>query len=277
MDVLISVDLEGVAGIATRQQIQPGGRDYPTARVLMTEEANAAVAGAFDGGATSVVVNDSHGPADNLLGERLDRRADYVVGDPKPLDMVQEVTSRTGVVLFVGYHAAAASPGGVLGHTYSGGGFADVRLNGRSIGEAELNGLVASAEGVPVGLVTGDDVTCAAAEAAFPGVVTVAVKTALGRTAARSKHPAAARELISAGAAQAVANAAAGVIVPVAIPDELVVEAELRPSGAAEIAALVPGTERVGARTVRFRAATPRQALDLLIVWSGLTSYYANR
>jgi D-amino peptidase len=127
VDVLISVDMEGVAGIATRQQIHPGGRDYPIARALMTAEANAAVAGAFGGGATSVVVNDSHGPMDNLLGEQLDQRADHVVGDPKPLDMVQEVSPQTGVVLFVGYHAGAADPAGVLAHTYSGGGFADVR------------------------------------------------------------------------------------------------------------------------------------------------------
>ena len=59
VDMLISVDMEGVAGIATRQQIHPQGRDYPIARALMTAEANAAVAGAFDGGATSVVVNES--------------------------------------------------------------------------------------------------------------------------------------------------------------------------------------------------------------------------
>ncbi|MGW0807376.1 M55 family metallopeptidase [Nonomuraea sp. NPDC002799] len=277
MDVLISVDLEGVAGIATKQQIHAGGRDYPTARVLMTGEANAAVAGAFYGGATSVVVNDSHGPADNLLAEQLDRRAAYVIGDPKPFDMVQEVTPRTGVVLFVGYHAGAADPAGVLGHTYSGGAFADVRLNGRSIGEAELNGLVAATMGVPVGLVTGDDVVCAAAEKAFPGVITVPVKTALGRTAARSKHPAAAREAIAEGAARAVENAAAGTILPVTVPDELIIDADLRPNGAAELAALVPGTERIGARTVRQRAADPRAALDVLIVWSALTSHYLSR
>lgn len=277
MDVLISVDLEGVAGVATRQQTLPQGRDYQIARALMTEEANAAVAGAFDGGATSVVVNDSHGPADNLLGERLDRRAEYVVGDPKPLDMVQEMTSRTGVVLFVGYHAGAADPAGVLGHTYSGGAFADVRLNGRSIGEAELNGLVAAAEGVPVGLVTGDDVVCAVVAKAFPGVVTVPVKTALGRTAARTKHPAAAREAIEVGAARAVATAVRGEIPVVTVPHELVVEVDLRPNGAAELVALVPGTERTGARTVRFEAAGPRQALDLLIVWSALTSQYVGR
>lgn len=277
MDVLISVDLEGVAGIATRQQIHPGGHDYSIARALMTAEANAAVAGAFEGGATSVVVNDSHGPADNLLGEQLDRRADYVVGDPKPLDMLQELTPRTGVVLFVGYHAGAVDPTGVLGHTYSGGAFADVRLNSASIGEAELNALIVADAGVPLGLVTGDDVVCAVAEKAFPGVVTVPVKTARGRTAARSKHPAAAREAITAGAALAVANALQGSVRPLAVPSELVVEADLRPNGAAELAALVPGTERTGARTVRFQAASPHEALNVLIVWSALTSYYSHR
>jgi D-amino peptidase len=277
VDVVISVDMEGVAGIATRQQVRPDGRDYPTARALMTGEANAAIAGAFDGGATSVVVNDSHGPMDNLLGEQLDTRAEYVVGDPKPLDMVQEVTPQTGVVLFVGYHAGAADPSGVLAHTYSGGAFADVRLNGRSISEAELNGLMAADAGVPVGLVTGDDVICGAIEKAFPGVVTVRVKTALGRTAARSKHPEEARKAIRAGAARAVAGAASGAIRPVPVPDELVVEAELRVSGAAEVAVMVPGAERVGGSSVLFRAASPREAMDVLNVWSSLASHYLNR
>jgi D-amino peptidase len=276
VDVLISVDLEGVAGIATRQQLHPGGRDYSIARALMAEEANAALAGAFEGGATSVVVTDSHGTADNLLAEQLDERADLVIGDPKPLDMVQEVTSQTGVVLFVGYHAGAADPVGLLAHTYSGGGFSDVRLNGDSISEAELNALVVASLGVPVGLVTGDDVICAVAERAFPGVITVPVKTALGRTAARSKHPVAARKAIAAGAARAVANATAGALRPVPIPTELVIEADLRPNGAVDLAGLVPGTDRSGARTVRFRADTPRAALDVLIVWSALTSYYAH-
>ena len=277
MDVLISVDLEGVAGIATRQQLHPGGHDYSIARALMTAEANAAVAGAFDGGATSVVVNDSHGTADNLLGEQLDQRADYVIGDPKPFDMVQEVNQETGVVLFVGYHAGAADSTGLLAHTFSGGGFSDVRLNGRSISEAELNGLVAATMGVPVGLVTGDEVICAVAEKAFPGVVTVAVKTALGRTAVRSKHPMAARAAITAGAARAVQSAATGAIRPVAVPDVLVVEAELRPNGAADLAALVPGTERTDGRTVRYAAATPRAALDVLVVWSSLAAQYSRR
>lgn len=277
MDVLISVDLEGVAGIAARQQLHSGGRDYPAARALVTAEANAAVAGAFDGGATSVVVNDSHAAGDNLLAEELDPRAEFVIGDPKPLDMLQELSPQTGVVLFVGYHVGPASRTGVLGHSFSGAAFADVRLNGDSLSEAELNALVAAELGVPVGLVTGDDVICALAARTFPGVVTVPVKTAVGRTAARSLHPASARTAIATGARDAVRNAADGRLAPVAIPPELVVEVELRVNGAADLAALVPGTERTDARTIRYRASTPRQALDLLIVWSTLASQYAAR
>jgi D-amino peptidase len=274
VDVLISVDMEGVAGVATRRQVMPGEADYPVGRALMTAEANAAVAGAFDGGATSVVVNDSHGPMDNLLGEELDPRADYVVGSPKPLEMVQEATPGTGVALFVGYHAGAGDPAGVLAHTYSSAAFADVRLNGWPVTEAELNGLILATAGVPVGLVSGDDVICGVAERALPGVVAVAVKTALGRTAARSRHPAAARDAIRAGAARAVAKATSGALRPAAIPSELMVEAELRPHGAAELAARVPGTTRVGDRTVRRAMADPREMLDVLVVWSALTSQY---
>jgi D-amino peptidase len=274
MDVLVSVDMEGVAGVATRQQTRPGGRDYQLARALMTAEANAAVAGAFDGGATSVVVNDSHGPMDNLLGEQLDPRADYVVGSPKALSMMQEVTPATGVVLFVGYHAGAADQSGVLAHTYSSAAFADVRLNGHSVTEAELNALVAAERGVPVGLVTGDNAICAIAEKTLPGVVTVPVKTALGYTAARSRHPSAARDAIQAGARRAVADAAAGNLQPAGVPDELVLEVELRPHGAAELAAKIPGTERPAARTVRRRMAGASELMDVLVIWMTLTSQF---
>jgi D-amino peptidase len=273
MDVLISVDMEGVSGIATVQQIDPAGRGYGSACVLMTAEANAAVAGAFAAGATSVLVADSHGPMDNLISDQLDPRADYVVGSPGALDMIQELTSRTGVLLLVGYHAGGGATAGVLAHSYDGLGFADVRLNGRSITEAELNALIAAAEGVPVGLLTGDDVICALAKDTLPGVITVPVKTALGSTAARCKHPVVACEAIQEGAARAVALARAGGLVPLAVPSELAVEVDLRPIGAAEIAARVPGAVRTGAGTVAYSAAHPREVIDILMIWSVLAKH----
>ena len=84
MEVFVSIDMEGVAGIAHIRQVIRGTDDYPLARELMTQEANAAVAGAFEAGATRVVVNDSHGDMTNLLPDRMDPRAELTIHRPHP-------------------------------------------------------------------------------------------------------------------------------------------------------------------------------------------------
>jgi D-amino peptidase len=272
--VLISADLEGVAGVATRQQSSPTGGGYDAACRLMTAEVNAAVHGAYEGGATVVVVNDSHARMDNLLSEQLDDRVTFVVGSPKRLSMMEQVETGCDVALFVGYHAGPSSADGVLPHTYSGSAFSDVRLNGESVGELELNALIAAQYGVPVGLVTGDEQVCARAAAVLPDVVTVAVKRGLGATAAVSMTPAAAVRAIQDGARQAVERVHR--LAPVVVPDRLSVEAELRPNGAADLARLVPGTERVSARVVRRTVADPRELQDVLLCWEALVTAYVH-
>jgi D-amino peptidase len=272
VQVLISIDMEGVAGIATRPQVAPGKPDYEQGRRLMTAEASAAAAGAFDAGASSVVVCDSHGSMDNLVGEELDPRVQYVVGRPKPLEMMQGLTPDTGVAFFVGYHAGPQDPTAVLAHTYNGGAYADIRLNDGPLTELLLNALLAGQLGVPVGLVTGDDRTCALARATLPDVVTVQVKEAVAFEAALSLHPAAARAAIQAGAAEAVSAARDGRVRPLEVPAELVLEAEFRPYLAADLAARIPGSERVSARVVRRAVRDPRELLDIVHLWSLLAT-----
>jgi D-amino peptidase len=119
-NVFISIDMEGIAGIAHLQQVWRGSDDFPASRLLMTREANAAVAGAFDGGATGVVVNDSHGDMYNLLAEEMDPRAELLIGSPKSWSMMQGFGPDFDVALFIGYHASAGTEGAVLDHTYSG-------------------------------------------------------------------------------------------------------------------------------------------------------------
>jgi D-amino peptidase len=51
VNVFISTDMEGIAGIAHRNQVMRGEDDYTAGRMLMIGEANAAVEGAFEGGA----------------------------------------------------------------------------------------------------------------------------------------------------------------------------------------------------------------------------------
>ncbi|HJM75103.1 MAG TPA: M55 family metallopeptidase, partial [Dehalococcoidia bacterium] len=115
--VMISVDMEGVAGVVHTDHTRRDGLDYSLARSLMTGEANAAIAGAFDAGAETVVVNDSHGTMRNLLPEELDPRAMLISGSPKPLLMMQGVDEpKIEAALCIGYHPRANSPG-VLDHT----------------------------------------------------------------------------------------------------------------------------------------------------------------
>src|SRR4029077_7912744 len=107
--------MEGVGGITTYRQTSRGSDDYPWARELMTREANAAVAGAFDGGADEVVVSDSHGDMGNLLHHLLDARADLIRGTPKvPLSMMTGIDDGYAMAAFVGYHAGAGTPAEIL-------------------------------------------------------------------------------------------------------------------------------------------------------------------
>jgi len=273
MRVFISVDMEGVAGVATFDQVIRGGSGYPRAQELMTEEANAAIRGAFAGGADEVVVNDSHGTMDNLLHDRLDPRARLVFGAPRPSCMVQGISRDDDVAVFLGYHAAAGSDG-VLAHTFSSN-FTELRVNGQPMTEAEVNGLYAASYGVPVGVVTGDDEICAVARKAFPGVATCEVKKAAGYSATESMAPRAARELIEQTVAAAVRDVTALRAEPA--PEQLVLEVDFVSPLAADFAAAVPRTERLGARTLRGAVDDPDDLLRLVMAWYYLASLAAQQ
>jgi len=274
MEVFVSIDMEGIAGIAQIRQVIRGTDDYPLSRELMTEEANAAVAGAFDGGATRVVVNDSHGDMTNLLPDRMDARAELTLGSPKvPLSMMTGIGSGFGCALFIGYHARAGSAGAVLDHTYSGRLLYDVRVNGQSWTETDLNAALAGLDGVPVALVTGDQTCCEQSAIRLPGVRTVVVKQALNRHVATSFSPQRARDEIRAASAEAVRGA--GSLEPFRPPGPFVLEADTANSISAELCALAPGTERVGPRTVRFETEDFAEAFRCLIAWTYLGAHEA--
>jgi D-amino peptidase len=259
--------------VATLDQIIRGGSGYPRAQVLMTAEANAAISGAFAGGATEVVVSDSHGTMDNLLHDALDPRARVLFGAPRPSCMVQGISRDDSVAIFVGYHAAAGADG-VLAHTFSSN-FTEVRVNGAPVSEAEVNALYAAFYGVPVGVVTGDDQICQVAQKAFPGVTAVEVKKAVQFAAADSLQPSAACDLIERSVAGAVTGA--GDLRPLALPDELVVEADFVTPLHADMAGSVPGTQRLSARTLRRTAADPDEMLSLVMSWYYLASIAAQQ
>lgn len=261
MKVYISADGEGVTGVVTPGEMYPGKTGYDFARRMMTLDVNAAIEGAFQGGAEEVLVNDSHWHMDNIDLELMDPRADLIRGGGKHLAMVEAIAGFDAGV-FIGYHARAGATEGVGNETIFGREVIEVRVNGQPVGEAELNAAVAGYFGVPIVAVSGDDAFCAEFLRTFPDAETAVVKYAINRFSARCLPPQRSRERII----QAVS---AGVqkykrIKPYVVQGEVVIETEFMSTAEANIAMLAPGAIRKSPRCVAFKAANPLDAWKAL-------------
>lgn len=263
MKILISADMEGTAGIVDRPHtaipdrggltgVQQNAAEYDWARRLMTEEVNAAVAGAFEGGATEVWVTDAHGSMRNLLPLALHREARYVSGSPKTLCMMEGLDETFGAVMFTGYHGKAGTPASVLAHTYIGL-IQDVRINGTSVGEYGINAALAGHFRVPVVLVTGDNTVVEQARGLLgEDLIGVEVKRGLSTFAAVHLHPEKARDAIRAGAAEAVQRARASRVRPFLPQAPIRLDIDVVSPDIADLAALPPGVARTGPRSVAY-------------------------
>lgn len=269
MNVFISADIEGVAGVVTPQQGTPGNAEYERARRLMTEEVNAAIAGAFDGGARAVLVNDSHGPMVNLLPELLDPRAELILGKPKAMNMAAGLTGDFDAVFLVGHHSQGGGRG-VLAHTTNSFAFREVRIAGRALGEPGLYGAYAGQLGVPVALITGDDVTAEENRPLFPGAEFCVVKTALGARVARSIAPEKARAAIRAAAAAALGRLAT--MKPFVVAGPFAAEFVMSSPVLADLAAVLPPARRVDGVTIAIDCADAGDVVGWMTALSAMSS-----
>ncbi len=270
MKVYISVDIEGMAGVvAAEQGNSVAGAAYEVGRRLMTAETNAAIAGAFATGATEIVVNDGHGGMRNLVATELDRRAILIQGRVKPMHMTEGLDDSFAACFLVGYHAAAGVRDGVLNHAFHP---YELRCNGQIFSETGLSAMIAGHYGVPVALVTGDDATLRDADALLGAgrYVGVTTKRGISRFAAASLHPEVARDQIRAGAEEALRRL--GEFAPLQVAQPLRLELDFYYSPQADIAALIPTTERLGDRTLAFNAPDPLTAYRTF-----LATYYISR
>ena len=269
MKILISTDIEGVAGVVHHQQVRAGNPEYERARVLMTHEANAAIAGAFDAGATEVLVNDSHGDFRNMPAELLDPRAQFVLGKPRYLGMMAGVDQGVDAVCMVGYHSRAQGRG-ILAHTTNSFAFSRIRFNGQEVGEAAMYGALAGEYGVPVVMASGDDVFIAEHQPLFPEAVFVQTKRATGQTSGISLSPQAAREAIRAGVAGALARSTRPQ--PYALPVPLTVRIQTQSPALADLFCQWPTLERIAADELGFEAPTVEAAVRIVNCLSAMSA-----
>ena len=247
MKVFLSTDMEGTAGVVDWEQCVGDGPQAAAGRRLLLAEVNAAITGALAGGATEIVVNDSHSTMRNLPPAELAGQARYISGSHKPLYMMQGLDDSFDAVMYISYHGSIGAPAG-LSHTYSPRVVVEARLDGAVTGEAGINALVAAHYGVPVVLVTGDRCACEETAELIPGVHQAVVKEHVSRLAADSMHPDQACELIQERAQAAMKAAATAQPPPI---DPGVLEVSVRTTDIAEAASWVRGVDQTGPRQLR--------------------------
>ncbi|VWX63330.1 Aminopeptidase [Burkholderiales bacterium 8X] len=269
MKILISVDIEGVAGVLHAQQVRAGNPEYERARRLMTDEANAAVEGAFAVGAREVWVNDSHGDFRNMPPDLLDPRARVVQGKPRYLSMVSGVEEGMDGVCMVGYHSRAQGRG-ILAHTINSFAFAAIELDGKPVGEAALYGALAGAYGAPVLMLSGDDQLARENEALFPQAVFVETKRATGQNSGISLSPLEACAAIRDGVTRALRQPDRPQ--PLCWPEPLVVTLRTQAPAMADLFCQWPQFERLDGCSLRFEAATIEAAVRMLNCCSAMSA-----
>ncbi|MBS0342883.1 MAG: M55 family metallopeptidase [Proteobacteria bacterium] len=269
MKILISVDIEGVAGVYHSQQVRAGNTEYERARRLMTDEANAAIAGAFDAGATQVLVNDSHGDFRNLLPDVLDARAQVIQGKPRYMSMAAGAETGVAGMCMVGYHSRAGGRG-ILAHTINSFAFARIEFNGEPMSEAGLYGALAGEYGVPVIMGSGDDVFIEENRALFPHAAFVQTKQATGQNSGVSLSPQKACEAIRAGVMAGMGQLAKAQ--PLRLRTPLEVRLYTQTPALADLFCQWPDFERLDATLLGFGAPTVEAAVRMLNCCSAMSA-----
>jgi D-amino peptidase len=248
--VYISADMEGIGGVVTGEQLGTSGFEYQRFREFMTEEVLAAIRGARAGGATEILVSDSHGNGQNLLIDKLPDDVQVVRSWPRPLGMMEGIDETFACVLFIGYHTATSNPAGVRAHTFSSATLTDVRLNSISVAEAGFNAAVAGHFGVPVAMISGDDAIVAEATRYIGELEGAVVKRALSFHSARTLTPRAAQSLIEETARRAVERRRS--FRPFRLEGAVTLDVSFKNYRQAELLAYLPIVERTDSHSIRF-------------------------
>ena len=250
MRVYISADMEGATGVTGPDDVFLGGSGYDRFRKLLTRDVNSAIEGAVEGGAHEILVNESHGPARNILIEELNAKAEMITGYNKPLGMMEGINDSFDGAMLVAFHAMSGTKAAVMDHTMRGKEVINLRLNGRPAGEIALCSAVAGCFKVPVVLVTGDDKVAAEAKGFLGNIETVVVKEAIDRFAAKCTPPEVTAKKIHNAAMRAMRRLKD--FKPYTVDTPARFDVDFNSTAVAAAAALIPGVTREGPRSISF-------------------------
>jgi len=250
LKIYISVDMEGIAGVVTVDQLGPSGFEYERFRRFMTNETLAAINAAKSAGATEIVVSDSHGNGESLLIDQFPKDVRTVRSWPRHGSMMAGLDSSFDAAIYIGYHASTTNPRGVRAHTISSAHFARLALNGNAVTEGEFNAAYAGSFGVPVIFASGDDAAVEELRSRLGNIETVETKKSLGFHSAETLTPEAACEKIA--AAVPVALHRLQQFKPYVIKTPVTLDLTFKNYTPAEILSYLRSVQRIDSHTIRF-------------------------
>ena len=183
--VLISLDLEGVNRVVGEPYsgLVRDTEQWHIAREQATLEVNEAADALFEAGVEVVGLWDYHAASSNVDVNALDPRITVISTDPhKPRLYFAE--GNYDCVCYFGYHTMEGTLGGVLAHTMSSQTVQYYKLNGKYVGEVDIDAYITAAVGIPSRFFVGGDLTCEQAKRAINEIVTVTTKKEISRNEA---------------------------------------------------------------------------------------------
>jgi len=267
LKIYISADMEGVVGAVTGEQLGPDGFEYQRFREFMTAEVNAAIDAARAAGADEFLVSDSHGNGQNLLIERLPDDVMVIRSWPRELGMMAGIDDSFDGVIFIGYHASTNNTRGVRAHTMSSANITSLRLNGMTMTEGSMNAAIAGHFGVPVIMVSGDDVAVAENQVIIGDIEGAVVKWASGFHSARTLTPEAAYEVIRTRTKSAIDRI--DQFEPYVLETPIELELSLKHYRPVELLSYLPNVDKVNSHTIRFVGENIVEVSNFLAVATG--------
>lgn len=277
MKIFISTDMEGVAGVVSWNEMKSNNKIYTT---IQNTELNWVIElikeSKLNEQVEEIVICDSHSRGENLpFGGISDHRVSWIRGYPRPFYMMQGLDNSFDLVMLLGYHGKVGSFRAGMDHTYAGSCIYNIRLNGKEVGETEINAYYAGVFGVPVGLITGDDVLEKQVKEFFGNDFPfVRTKEGIGRFSAKVYHPVKVKEAYEKAFEKLLEQLDSLEVKK--LNGEITLEVDLVTTVVADAVAIIPGLTRTSGRTVRYTSTEYLEIFRMILAIAMLGGRFAN-
>lgn len=262
--VLIIYDMEGISGVIAPNYERYGAKEYAQGREALTADVNAAIRGLKAGGAGPIWVEDGHGSGNDkepdILTDKMDRQAIFDFRDYSYDPYSTGIDASIAAIVCIGMHSRTGTQG-FMAHTYT----FDVAWNvdGVDLTETHIVAISAARWGIPVIMVSGDNVLAEQLPRDFPELEYAVVKTAKGLSSAEALPREEADRRIENAARHAMEKFLAGRFHAYYLPPPYDFRLSFRTAEEAALGGRTRGVFRDGELGVRFGSKTFIEGYDV--------------